>query len=561
MIRFSLLNRRHDKSRTLRQRHTRRPWRCTLAARLSLEQLEDRRLLTIIVPATFADTNAPFTPVSVGAANSYTASGLTLRDAVIEANYLFNSVNTGVANTIILKAGTYTLSIANMAGHDALSKTGDLNVNGNLTIQGAATSGGPKTTIQQKAVDRVFEVNSTGLTVNFDNLTIAGGTAVDDAVAGHSPGAYIAEGGGVWTTGDTLELFNVIFKGDRALGGAGTAGAVNGQIAQGGAIWDSGGTLGLANVTFLGNRAVGGAGLNGTTAAPNGGNGGEADGGGLYATGTVAGIGSGPGTANFTGNQALGGNGGNGANGATTGGNGGHGMGGFGGGIYAGSITLHGGSISSNLAQGGAGGKGGNGATLGGSGGVSGDALAGAMFASGGPASLTQVNVSSNTALTLAGGVGGAGTGASGNGGPGGSAGTIGGGALCLFIEQGPQALTSDTIASNLAQGGVGGAGGAGGTPASAARAAQALKSLAASCTIPMPRLPSPMATYLPTGPWAAVAVPAERREAAALAALAATSKEAPMGLPRNAHRQRDHRQRQPGPRRQRRQRRGRRRR
>ncbi len=219
MIRFSFGNRRHDKSRTSRQQRSRRPMRCTLAARLSLEQLEDRRLLTIIVPGTFADTNAPFTPVSVGAAGTFTAPNLTLRDAVIEANYLYNSVNVGLANTIQLKAGTYTLSIANTAGHETASAKGDLNINGNLTIQGAATSGGPKTTIQQKAADRVFDVNSTGLTVNLDNLTIAGGRAVDDAVAGHLPGAYTAEGGGLWAAGDTLELSNAIFKADRAWAG------------------------------------------------------------------------------------------------------------------------------------------------------------------------------------------------------------------------------------------------------------------------------------------------------------------------------------------------------
>ncbi len=144
MIRFSFTSRRHARSRTTRRRHARRPLRCTLAARLCLEQLEDRRLLTIIVPTTFGDTNTPFAPVSVGAAGTYTAPGLTLRDAVIEANYLYNSVNLGVPNTIQLKAGTYTLGIANTAGHEALSKTGDLNINSSLTIQGAATTGAPK---------------------------------------------------------------------------------------------------------------------------------------------------------------------------------------------------------------------------------------------------------------------------------------------------------------------------------------------------------------------------------------------------------------------------------
>ncbi|MGA2617734.1 MAG: hypothetical protein ABSF26_09000 [Thermoguttaceae bacterium] len=464
MIRFSFFSRRYDKARAARQRHTRRPVRCGLATGLSLEQLEDRRLLTIIVPGTFADTNAPFAPVSVGPTAVYNPPHLTLRDAVIEANYLFGTVNPGVANTILLLSGTYMLSIANTAGHEALSKTGDLNINSSLTIQGAATSGGPKTTIQQKAADRVFDVNATGLIVNFNNLTISGGTAVDDAVAGHLPGAYPAEGGGLWASGDTLGLSNVTFKGDRALGGAGTATSVS-QLAEGGAIWVSGGTLGLTGVTFQDNSALGGAGFNGTATAPNGGAGNNGYGGGLYATGsvTVAGVVSPAGSANFIGNKVVGGNGGNGANGASTGGGGGPGGFGFGGGLYddSSTITLRGGSMSSNLAQGGAGGKGGNGATLGGDGGYGGEAGAAAAWFSGiDTVSLTEVNMSANTSQSGDGGAGGAGTGASGHGGTGGTA--LGGGDAVVF-EGNTLILTSDVIDSNLALGGNGAAGGAGG--------------------------------------------------------------------------------------------------
>ncbi len=124
MMRFTRFwDRRNDKSRASRQRLASRPSRRNVTTGLSLEQLEDRRLLTVIMPApnSFADTDATF---SGFVPTSFPVIVPTLRDAVIEANFL------GGSNTIKLQAGTYTLSLQNTSdgtaagtaiGHETLS--------------------------------------------------------------------------------------------------------------------------------------------------------------------------------------------------------------------------------------------------------------------------------------------------------------------------------------------------------------------------------------------------------------------------------------------------------
>ena len=137
---------RQDKSKAASRRRDPLRSRRKLGRGLSLEALEDRRLLTVITPTSFGDTNASFTPFTPTSAN---ISVPTLRDAVIEANYLFNSVNVGTANTIKLNAGTYTLSLYNTSdgtstgtatGHESASTRGDLNITSNLTIQGVGVA-------------------------------------------------------------------------------------------------------------------------------------------------------------------------------------------------------------------------------------------------------------------------------------------------------------------------------------------------------------------------------------------------------------------------------------
>src|SRR5262249_37849082 len=78
-------------------------------ARLSVELLEDRIVPTIFKPTIFTDGGA--------------GSG-SLRAAVISAN-----ADAGTStDTIQLKAGTYSLTIANTSGQENAAATGDLDI-------------------------------------------------------------------------------------------------------------------------------------------------------------------------------------------------------------------------------------------------------------------------------------------------------------------------------------------------------------------------------------------------------------------------------------------------
>ena len=139
------------------------------------EWLEDRTLL------------AAFNPLAA------TADGTagSLREAISTANA------NGEVDTITLEAGTYTLNISNSAGQENAAAEGDLDIladGGNsITITGA---GGSSTFITQTVVDRVFQIFG-GANVTFENLTITGGTAVDDGSASAPASMGDGDGGGV----------------------------------------------------------------------------------------------------------------------------------------------------------------------------------------------------------------------------------------------------------------------------------------------------------------------------------------------------------------------------
>src|SRR5438046_1414468 len=105
--------------------------RDTKARRLFLERLEDRNLLAAIT------VTGPGAPIAVDGV-------VTLREAIISANNNANlnadvvAVGAYGADTITLPAGTYTLAIAG-AGEDAAA-TGDLDITGSLTINGAGAA-------------------------------------------------------------------------------------------------------------------------------------------------------------------------------------------------------------------------------------------------------------------------------------------------------------------------------------------------------------------------------------------------------------------------------------
>jgi hypothetical protein len=450
--------------------------------------LEDRRLLTVITPTTFGDTNTTFTGVPATSAISVP----TLRDAVIEANYL------GGTNTIKLSAGIYTLSIPNstVGGYETGSHTGDLNINSNLTIQGVGVGPLPLTIIRQTAVDRVFAVNAIGgpaLTVNFNDLVITGGKAVDDAVAGTLPGTSNAEGGGIWASGDNaLSLSTVIFQGDSAVAGTGD-GDYYAESAYGGGMYDfaglshgtrtttkaaaslsTSGTLSLTNVTFLDNSAIGGTG----NAALEENSGGYAYGGGLYTYEVAVTLGgaSPVSTVAFIGNQAVGGPGSTYVDYYDYGY--GYGGGAGGGGMYAdvgttlseagATVGLSVADFVGNKAVGGLGAHGGNGTYTGGSGGDGGYGAGGGLYASGATITLRGGYFLSNLAQGGNGGAGGSATGyAYSEAGDAGDGGNGDGGAVYQYGDESPAgtlSLTQVLISLNKAQGGAGGAGGSAGS-------------------------------------------------------------------------------------------------
>jgi CSLREA domain-containing protein len=113
-----------------------------------------------------------------------TEDSCSLREAVIAArNYVGGA-------TIILPAGTFTLSIAGKNEDAAL--TGDLDLAGNITITGA---GATSTFIDGGQIDRVFHTMSNS-TVAINNLTIQNGKLT---VAGEKGGAMLVNANSVVT--------------------------------------------------------------------------------------------------------------------------------------------------------------------------------------------------------------------------------------------------------------------------------------------------------------------------------------------------------------------------
>jgi CSLREA domain-containing protein len=210
------------------------------------------------------------------------ASGnCTLRAAVMEANALAG------ADVINLPAGTYTLAIP--GGGENAAATGDLDITGTLTIQGAGVA---STVVDGGGLDRVFEAR-VGSTVQIDGLTIRGGNAGTD------------HGGGLYNFAGTVTLSGVVVHGNTALGGGGVAnesgtmtlvrGTVSGNSADGGGGIFNRGTMNVNDSTLGGNQAVSGSGgggwndggvltLRNSTVS---GNSASATGGGLHNTGTA----------------------------------------------------------------------------------------------------------------------------------------------------------------------------------------------------------------------------------------------------------------------------------
>src|SRR5271170_5415184 len=140
----------NQQRRGKRSATNRRPW---------LEGLEARLVLSTFKVNTLLDT------VAVDLKTGKDASGhISLRSAIQAANSKPNG------DTIILPSGTIKLTIAG-AGEDK-SATGDLDVNGNLTIRG---KGAGSSVIDGNSLDRVFQIFSGK--VQISGVTIQHGKA------------------------------------------------------------------------------------------------------------------------------------------------------------------------------------------------------------------------------------------------------------------------------------------------------------------------------------------------------------------------------------------------
>ena len=427
-------------------RYQRGPSRST---RLVLEDLQDRIVPSVFNPNTLTD----------GGANSLRADILIANaDKTANATEVFNLQSSSI----------YELTTPNPAsGYDSSGTTGDLNIHSSAKgVKTYVFNGlGAGATIKQTEIDRVMSIVGSNVIVEFKNVTITGGHAVDDGVANAKPGTTDALGGGILNEGAEVEFFDAAVVGNSAIGAAGVAGSAGRSASH----------LGIA--AGSGNA---------------GGNGGNAYGGGLYSTsGTISVLAS-----SFKSNQARAGEGGQGGNGGAVsgsatgdagfGGNGGAGGNAAAGAIYlaSGTLTVEAGSnvttngaIAGNGAVGGKGGEDGQTsarAGRGGEGGAGGNALAGAIYSGNGNVTISSVSqVNDNMAEAGGGGRGGIGgkdtqaeghRGVAGNGGLGGSA--SGGG---LYLTDGTLTIFGDSTANdNKVTGGRGGEGETGGAGGSA---------------------------------------------------------------------------------------------
>jgi CSLREA domain-containing protein len=147
-----------------------------------------------------------------------TGSGnCTVRAAIMQANF------TGGANTIVLPAGTYTLT---RVGYDDDALVGDLDIKHDLTIQGA---GSVATIIDGNGLvthDRVFHVFSTVQNVTLSGMTIRNGESLPTPTPSPTPTATPTPrtlgGGGLYIEGAAkVHLSDVIFDSNTGENGGG----------------------------------------------------------------------------------------------------------------------------------------------------------------------------------------------------------------------------------------------------------------------------------------------------------------------------------------------------
>ncbi len=210
----------------------------------------------------------------------------TLRAAIQQANAWPGP------HTIVLPAGTYTLSIAGNANNNTVA-TGDLDITGRLTIRGAGIG---STIIDAGGIDRVFDIH-TGANVEISGVTITGGhvnapgggirnagTLVvrnSEITGNHSEPAGGPAGGGIYhfafdTLTPSLTLERAIVSNNSA-DNRGYAGPLTPLPTNGGGLSIQGGIVEITASTITGNVAY-------SNPSPDGN---VADGGGIHISGAT----------------------------------------------------------------------------------------------------------------------------------------------------------------------------------------------------------------------------------------------------------------------------------
>ena len=169
------------------------------------------------------------------------SNGISLRQAIITANEIEGH------NTIVLDAGTYTLTMA--GGGENSAEKGDLDIVGELTIEG---QGAGETIINGNEIDRVFDVLG-GSALTITKVTIKNGDNNPDGGGIHSDGSLIVKdvvfynnnsnsGGGILSNGPLI-VENSTF-------------AFN-SGSSGGGIYHLSGEARVSGSTFMSNTAYG----------------------------------------------------------------------------------------------------------------------------------------------------------------------------------------------------------------------------------------------------------------------------------------------------------------
>lgn len=218
--------------------------------RLRFEPLESRALLTVSVfeVNTFDDT----VDIDPGDGKAADADGYTsLRAAVMEANVL------GGEHTILLKEGTYPLSIVGSDSPDGAHQT-DLDIFADITVIGA---GAENTTIDAQGLFRIFQVHSNAR-LSLQRVTLTGGNVEGESDGGLFGGAVLT--GGFLSVADSVLLDNFATNGGGAIFVSGLSASAlierttfaDNRSGDGGALSSRSGSITVVDSLFQGNSAA-----------------------------------------------------------------------------------------------------------------------------------------------------------------------------------------------------------------------------------------------------------------------------------------------------------------